>query len=672
MEPLAAGDPQRVGVYLLHSRLGAGGMGRVFLGFSPAKRAVAVKVIHQEFARDPEFVRRFRREVQAAKSVSGAYTAPVVAAGPDDDPPWLATAFVAGPSLAEAVAQAGPLPEAAIWRLAGGLVEALQAVHACGLVHRDLKPTNVLLAADGPRVIDFGISRALEGSALTGTSMMMGTPAFMSPEQAEGLPVDAASDVFALGSVIAFAATGTAPFGSGAPLALVYRVVHAQPDLSGVPVALRDMVCGCLAKTPAARPPLSRLIGAIMAGSASYPGTSPVDFWPDPLAGLVSSRQDSFRAQVLPSEELGSVAATPSLSHKPTALDAGQHGGETTRTAHPAWRIAPTPQDPPSRLVGTLTAHGASYAVAFSPEGSTLATCGSAGVWLWDPATGQHLRTLGDGASSVAFSPAGLLASNGNRTVQLWDPVNGESLHTLRCDATAMAFSPDGRLLAIVGNKLQLSRGPGGIDVYKATVQLWDAVAGRHVRELAHDELESSYSYVPRRGPPDVHGLAFSPDGGILATGSSDSTIRLWNPATGQHLRTIKGQKEAVSCVAFSPDGRILATGGSDSTVRLWNPADGQHLRTIKGRTTLRTYHGRISIRRTLARRKADSRAMAFSPDGHVLATIADETAHLWDPATGQHVRTLTHKDFVMCVAFSPDGRMLATGGSESIVRLWG
>jgi serine/threonine protein kinase len=184
MEPLAEGDPGRVGAYRLQARLGAGGMGRVFLGRSPAGRAVAVKVVHAELARGPEFRARFRREVRAAQAVSGAFTAPVVAAGPDDDLPWLATAFVAGPSLSSLVTEAGPLPVEAAWGLAGGLVEALQAVHACGLVHRDLKPGNVLMAADGPRVIDFGIARAMEGTALTGSRIILGTPAFMVPEQA--------------------------------------------------------------------------------------------------------------------------------------------------------------------------------------------------------------------------------------------------------------------------------------------------------------------------------------------------------------------------------------------------------------------------------------------------------------------------------------------------------
>src|SRR5580692_897025 len=254
MEPLTADDPRQVGVYRLQSRLGAGGMGRVYLGSSPGGRAVAVKVVHPELARDPEFMRRFRREVEAAEAVSGAYTAPVVGAGPDDSPPWLATAYVAGPSLAELVARSGPLPEAAVWRLAGGLIEALQAIHDRGLVHRDLKPGNILIAADGPRVIDFGISRALHGTALTATRTTMGTPAYMSPEQAESREIGPASDVFSLGSVLGFAATGKAPFDGGDMMSVIYRIVHGEPGLGPVPPALAGLIAGCLAKDPASRP----------------------------------------------------------------------------------------------------------------------------------------------------------------------------------------------------------------------------------------------------------------------------------------------------------------------------------------------------------------------------------------------------------------------------------
>ena len=169
VEPLAEDDPRQVGGFRLQARLGAGGMGRVYLGYSPGGRPVAVKVVHPDLARDPEFMQRFRREVAAAQAVSDAYTAAVVGAGPDDSPPWLATTFVPGPPLADLVAQAGPLPEDAVWRLAGGLAEALQAIHAQGLVHRDLKPGNILIAADGPRVIDFGISRTTSGTVVTAT-----------------------------------------------------------------------------------------------------------------------------------------------------------------------------------------------------------------------------------------------------------------------------------------------------------------------------------------------------------------------------------------------------------------------------------------------------------------------------------------------------------------------
>ena len=207
MEPLSPNDPPTVGEFRLRARLGAGGMGRVYLGFSPAGRAVAVKVVHAELARNAEFRHRFGREVAAARAVSGMYTAPVVAAGLEDDPPWLATGYVPGPSLADVVAQHGALPEPAVWRLAAGLAEALRAVHQSSLVHRDLKPANVLLAADGPHVIDFGISRAFEGTTVTAVGMVVGTPGYMSPEQAEGKQVGPASDVFSLGCVLAFAGT---------------------------------------------------------------------------------------------------------------------------------------------------------------------------------------------------------------------------------------------------------------------------------------------------------------------------------------------------------------------------------------------------------------------------------------------------------------------------------
>jgi serine/threonine protein kinase len=290
MKALAADDPQVIGEYRLLALLGAGGMGRVYLGLSPGGRAVAIKVVNPDLASDPEFLRRFEQEVAAARAVSGIYTAPVVASGLDEQPPWLATAFVPGPPLDQVVKGHGPLPEAALWPLLAGLVEALQAIHACGVVHRDLKPANVLLATDGPRVIDFGISRAADSTALTAAGMVFGTPGYMAPEQAKGMSAGPASDVFALGCVIAYAATGTGPFGVGTVPAVLYRVVNAEPVLDGVPPRLREVISACLAKDPAARPGL-RALSAAIANGAGAAGPSAVAFWPPSVAALIGAYQ---------------------------------------------------------------------------------------------------------------------------------------------------------------------------------------------------------------------------------------------------------------------------------------------------------------------------------------------------------------------------------------------
>ena len=263
MQELQGGDPRRIGPYRLVGRLGAGGMGMVFAGRSAGGRAVAVKVIRAELAGDPEFRVRFSREVAAARSVSGLFTAPVVDADVDGPVPWLATAYVPGPSLSDAVREHGPLPAPSLLALAAGLAEGLNAIHAAGLIHRDLKPSNVLLAEDGPRVIDFGISRAAEATALTRADLVIGSPGFMSPEQAEGRETGPPSDVFSLGAVLAFAATGKGPFGAGSTAALVYRVVHGPPDLDEVPVEVRSLAEQCLAKDPSQRPTTAQLLAEL-------------------------------------------------------------------------------------------------------------------------------------------------------------------------------------------------------------------------------------------------------------------------------------------------------------------------------------------------------------------------------------------------------------------------
>lgn len=286
MKPLNPDEPRQVGRYRLVAALGEGGMGRVLLGVSPDGRLVAVKQVHPGFAHDYGFRSRFRREVQASRMVSGAYTAAVMDADPDAETPWLASVFVAGPSLKEAIDAAGPLPPRSVRTLAVGLASALGEIHRVGLVHRDLKPSNVLLTDDGPRVIDFGIARAAEGAAdITHTGAIIGSPGFMSPEQANGLPVTPASDVFSLGSLLAMAATGHAPFGGTSTPQVLYNVVHGSPDLTSLDPDSRRLIEPCLAKDRRQRPTPAQILDFL--GVVS-PGAMP---WPPSVHALIARQK---------------------------------------------------------------------------------------------------------------------------------------------------------------------------------------------------------------------------------------------------------------------------------------------------------------------------------------------------------------------------------------------
>ncbi|MER5894396.1 serine/threonine-protein kinase [Streptomyces sp. NPDC001876] len=290
MQPLTQDDPTHLGPYWLLSRIGAGGMGRVYLGRhrdAPTGRLAAVKTIRTEIADSATFRARFAREVRAAQRVSDAWTATVLEADTEATPPWIATAYVAGPTLQQVVASDfGPLPSASAQVLANRMALALMAIHEAGIVHRDLKPSNVLLTPDGPKVIDFGIARALEGTdadTLSSTGSAAGSPQFMAPEQVRGQSVTTATDVFSLGCVLAYAATGRTPFGSAEAgvHALLFRIAYEDPDLAGVPESVADLVRQCLAKEPADRPSPARI--------AEWTETAPDGAWlpPSLLARVV-------------------------------------------------------------------------------------------------------------------------------------------------------------------------------------------------------------------------------------------------------------------------------------------------------------------------------------------------------------------------------------------------
>jgi serine/threonine protein kinase len=376
-------------------RLGQGGMGQVFLGVSPGGRPVAVKAIRPELASDPQFRIRFAREVAAARTVSGVFTAMMVGADVDGPIAWLATAYVPGPSLAEAITEHGPLPEASLLALAAGLAEALAAIHAAGVTHRDLKPSNVLLAEDGPRVIDFGISRAAESTTLTQTGLTIGSPGFMSPEQAIGTEVGPPSDIFSLGTVLAFAATGKGPFGGGTTASLLYRVVHETPDLDGVPAAVRPLIERCLVKEPAQRPTAVALLDAVGAlqptgnwlpdsvirMAAAPPSLTPppgqpaptaVDGTPAPTAvpmplvpGFAATQTSMADSAATPPYQATEAWSTPASGSPPLAPGdppSGTGGPPPRRRRRPLVLAA---------IIGVLVLGGAGAAFALSSRGHT-------------------------------------------------------------------------------------------------------------------------------------------------------------------------------------------------------------------------------------------------------------------------------------------------------------
>ncbi|MET7616103.1 protein kinase [Streptomyces sp. NPDC005408] len=321
MEPLAPGDPRHIGEYRLLARLGAGGMGQVYLARNDRGRTVAVKLVRQELAEQEEFRNRFRQEVRAALRVGGEWTAPVLDADTEAPVPWVATGYIAGPALHSVVSgDHGPLPERSVRILASGLAHALRNIHGAELIHRDLKPSNILITIDGPRVIDFGIARALEtvtDGGLTRTGALVGSPGFMAPEQVRGDRVTAACDIFCLGSVLAFAATGRLPFGSAdsGVHALMFRIAQEEPDLEALPEGLLDLVRDCLHKDPGARPALEEILERTTSDATAEP-------W---LPGALIAQLGRHAVQLLEVEQ----PQAPAPQQPPTMTSAPKPPGPT-------------------------------------------------------------------------------------------------------------------------------------------------------------------------------------------------------------------------------------------------------------------------------------------------------------------------------------------------------
>ncbi|MEV5434178.1 serine/threonine-protein kinase [Streptomyces sp. NPDC052701] len=431
--------PEYAGHYRLESCLGSGGMGVVHLARSTSGMKLAVKVVHAEFAKDPEFRGRFRQEVAAARKVSGAFTASVVDADPESGRPWMATLFIPGPTLAEHVKRNGPMTPAQLRRLMAGLAEALRDIHRVGVVHRDLKPSNVLLAEDGPKVIDFGISRPKDSELRTETGKLIGTPPFMAPEQfRRPREVGPAADVFALGSVMVHAATGSGPFDSDSPYVVAYQVVHDEPDLTGVPVELAPLILRCLAKEPGDRPSPDELMRELRSVAASYDTQA---FIPAQRTGDAPGPRPEPRAGA-PEAGPGAGAPGPRRPGRPgrrTVFVAGALAlalvgvlvaARLSDGADPAPRSGPRAAPAGSGAWETVPASKGSTPRCSHARGTLL--CGQPGmVFALDPADG-HVRWRRTVAGSRSGGPPVLsgglvqLPADGGRRLEALDPADGE------------------------------------------------------------------------------------------------------------------------------------------------------------------------------------------------------------------------------------------------------
>ncbi|GGO93989.1 outer membrane protein assembly factor BamB family protein [Wenjunlia tyrosinilytica] len=633
VEALEAGDPRRVGPYRIMGRLGAGGMGQVYLGRSPGGRAVAVKVIRPELAGDPLFRERFAREAAAAQAVSGAFTAAVVGADPHGDPPWLATVYVPGVSLSDAITQYGPLPESSVLALGAGLAEALQAIHSAGLVHRDLKPSNVLLAPDGPKVIDFGIAVTAESSALTHSGVVVGTPGFMSPEQLTGRPVGALTDVFALGSVLAFAATGQGPFGAGSVHALGYRIVHEEPDLSPVPPGVRPLVARCLSKEPAARPPIFAVLAELAERIAPRYQADDRDtvtlalrgggWLPARVADAVGDAAADPGPGLVPGQSQAPLTdATVTVSHGPDA--SSQPPGGTPGGPNPSRRrllIA---------LAGTTTVAAAGLAGMglFGNDGGSGSPSGSASSS--PPATRLRWKFATGGAVAPAMVAAGGVVYAGSKDGSLYalDAASGEQRWQFTA-GNGVYSSP-----AVAADRVYI--GSADYNLYAV-----DTSSGRKRWQFTTgDEVNSS---------PAVNGAVvyFGSDDRHLYAVDTRTHTRKWRFATGGWVRSSPVVAWGTVYVG-SKDGSLYAVDAASGAQRWRFRTEGD----VKSSPAV-----------------ADRVVYVGSYDGHLYAVDCMTGARRWKFATKGGVGSSPAVSGGMVYIGSDDGNLYAVDTATGALR---
>ncbi|MFG2522386.1 PQQ-binding-like beta-propeller repeat protein [Streptomyces sp. NPDC048527] len=638
LAPLASGDPEQVGRYRLAGRLGQGGMGRVYLARSPSGRMVAVKVVRAVLADDPGFRRRFVREVEAARLVTGFFTAAVVDAAPEGRPAWLATEYVPGLSLADALAEHGAWPEPSVRQLGAALAEALEAIHRAGVVHRDLKPSNVLLAADGPRVIDFGISVAAEDTLFTETGVVIGTPGFIPPEQLRGEKTGPPADVFALGAVLAYAAAGIGPFGSGAGHAVNYRVMHEEPDLGGLPTGLAAVTARCLAKNPDHRPAIPELLKEL----AQVPGNRPdghfteADWLPGPVADAIAH----IHAAPLPDaaapaaqEERATLDLAPSTALPTTAPPAAEPSDES-----PA---APPLPSGPRRLARRRVLAGLAVTATLAIVTTTALLNGFGRGDDDKPGSTPNVkpkvkqlwsRPLDGGLTLGAVADGAVYLSSGTRgTLRALDARDGSRLWQRQAegDSTNVASASGGTLYYLSGRSLYAADADSGETRWKAKSILtvpatldgaaYSVIVGfLMAQDLGTGKILWTY-YLGEGSAEGEFAVA-----GSTAYAHADQELSAVNTATGKKRWTFEADSALITAPAVA--GGTVYCGGRNGTLYAVDARTGKEV-------WRRGFDGKLWNPRIAS--GADTPVVAdgvvyFENDAYVSAFDADTGKPLW------------------------------------------
>ncbi|MCN9243252.1 serine/threonine-protein kinase [Streptomyces sp. RY43-2] len=558
VDQLTQHDPRRIGPFEVLGRLGAGGMGLVYLARSASGRRVAIKTVRTELAEDQLFRVRFTREVEAARAVSGFYTAAVVDADPRAAVPWLATAYVPAPSLEEIVTECGPLPAQAVRWLAAGVAEALQSIHGAGLVHRDLKPSNVLVVEDGPRVIDFGIASGVSNTRLTLTNVAVGTPAYMSPEQAkDSRSVTGASDVFSLGSMLVFAATGHPPFHGANPVETVFMLLREGPDLTGLPDELRPLIDSCMQMEAPARPnpaDLQAQLAPHLFGSGSDDSGTASAWLPEKAVGLIEARRGGRPPRrSAPTHHRGPdprpVPAPPSQAPVPVPVGAPDSG--------------------PVRLAGASVPIGPGPRVADARAAAVKAPPPEAGlVASWSRPTGgmggaaPAAPAVPAPATPPEAAPSGWRPWRFRMSNDVWGTpaVDGDLVYVTSFEVHALDVATGRRRfktrdvawsMAVADGRVHASDGP--------MLFALDACEGRDLWRLSTD----GWVYVLRA------------DRGTVVTGTRGGGIQAWEASNGQKLWEVTGAQTDFETPEAGPVVQ-------DGTVYVWKDA---RLRALEART---------------------------------------------------------------------------------------